>query len=147
MGIINSKLITEGVDMEKLLIVVADYANLTDNNKLNVMGIFNEINALSYPYRHPTMYVIVKLRAELGEFGQERLLTVKLLNEDGKELLILPQEFTVPNIEGGRRPEINAIMLLNNLEFPAPGLYQFVVLVDKDFKGDVSIRANEPSQG
>jgi hypothetical protein len=131
--------------MEKLLIVVADYANLTGNNKLNVMGIFNELNPPSYPYRHPQMYLIIKLRAELGEFGDTRKVIIKLLDEDGNEMLVVPQQIKIPEMREGKRPEINVMMSFNNLEFPKPGAYQFVVMVDKDHKGEVSIRANEPT--
>ena len=130
--------------MEKLLIVAADYANLTGNGKLNVMGIFNELNPHEYPYTHPTMYLVIKLRAELGEFNQKRSLTIKMVDQDGHDLFALPGEFEVPEMKEGRRPEVNVMLSLNNLEFPSPGIYQFIVMVDKDNKGSVSIQANPP---
>jgi hypothetical protein len=146
MCIINPKIVSKEVYMEKLLILVADYANLTGSNKLNVMGIFSELNPPSYPYRLPTMFLIVKLRAELGEFGQSKLLTIKFVDQDGNELMSVAQEMIVPDMIGGRRPELNAIMSFNNLEFPGPGSYQFVVMVDKDYKGEVGVQANETIQ-
>jgi len=35
------------------LLLVADYANVTDNGKLNVMGIFQRLHAREFPARHP----------------------------------------------------------------------------------------------
>jgi len=128
--------------MEKLLVVVADYANMTVNQKLNIMGLFNELNPPAYPYRHPTLFLIFKMRAELGEYDTTKTFTVKLYDADGNELLAIPQEIKVPTIKAGRRPEINGVICLNNLEFIRPGNYVFVVLVNGDHKGEVSIIAN-----
>lgn len=132
--------------METLLIVVADYANMTGNGKLNIMGIFNELNPPSYPYSHPSLYLIFKLRAALGEYGTKRIATVKFMDADGHELLSIPQEINIPEIAKGRRPEINGVLALNGLPFPKPGMYNFVLLIDRDAKGEVSIQANEPLQ-
>ncbi len=37
--------------MKLLLILAADYANITGDGKLNVMGIFRDINAYIFPTR------------------------------------------------------------------------------------------------
>jgi hypothetical protein len=39
----------------------------------------------------------------------------------------------------GQRPEVNAVIDLKDIIFPKPGKYQFVVLIDKDYKGEYSI--------
>ncbi len=132
--------------MEKLLLVVADYANLTGNNKLNIMGIFNEITPPAYPYVLPSMFVIFKTRAELGEYGTTRTFTIKFMDADGHDILAIPQEITIPNVVQGRRPEINGVLALNGLPFEKPGRYVFVLMVDRDAKGEVSIEANEPQR-
>jgi len=138
--------------MKLLLLLAADYANVTGDGKLNVMGIFREINAVNFPARHPSMHLVVKLGAELGEYGETRSLTVKLLDADGKEIMGLSGPVNIPRSEGGRRPEVNAILELKDIMFPQPGPYQFVVLVDKDHKGELTIYANKiempiPKQG
>jgi hypothetical protein len=72
--------------MRLLLLLAADYANVTGDGKLNVMGIFNEIKASAFPARHPSMHLIVKLGADLGEYGERRDLFVKLLDADGNPI-------------------------------------------------------------
>ncbi len=129
--------------MKLLLLLAADYANVTSDGKLNVMGVFREINALNFPARHPSMHLVVKLGAELGEYGETRNLIVKLLDVDGNEIMSLSGPTNIPKGEGGRRPEVNAILELKDIVFPKPGPYQFIVLVDKDFKGDLTIYANK----
>ena len=85
------------------------------------------------------MTLVFKLGANLGEFGEERQIIVKLLNADGKELLRIEQLARVPNPSGGQRPEIDVIIQINEIVFPEPGRYQFSVFVEKDEKGSLPI--------
>lgn len=95
--------------MRLQLLLAADYANITEDKKLNVMGIFREINSFSFPARHPSMHLVINLAAEPEEYGISRKLTVKLIDADGKEILSLSGPVNVPKGEGGRWPEVNAI--------------------------------------
>ena len=130
------------VNMESLLVVIADYANQAENHKLNIMGIFNELNPPSYPFRLPTMYLVFKLRAQLGEYNTKKTFTVKMMDADGHELMAIPQEITIPDIKNGQRPEVQGVIGLNNLVFSKDGTYVFVILVNGDPKGETSIIAN-----
>jgi hypothetical protein len=125
------------------LFLAADYANITGDGKLNVMGIFRIINATSFPARHSSMHLVIKMVPELGEFGVTRNLFVKLHAPDGNELMEMSGKIEVPVSKGGLAPEVNVILELKDLRFPEPGPYQFVVLVDKDYKGDLPIMVNK----
>jgi len=70
--------------VEVPLLLVADYANVTDNGKLNVMGIFQRLHAREFPARHPVMQLVIKLVAGPGEYGESRRLTVRLLDADAR---------------------------------------------------------------
>jgi hypothetical protein len=125
--------------MEVQVFLAADYANVEQSGKLNVMGIFRDIYANNFPARHSSMFLVLKLGAQLGEYGVSRNITIKLLNADGIELLNITRPIDIPKGEKGRRPEINMILGLRDLVFPEPGDYQFVVLVDNDWKGELPI--------
>lgn len=129
--------------MRVALFLAADYANITREGKLNVMGIFNDIYAQTFPARHPSMHLIAKLGAELGEYGQVRDFTVKLLDADGNPIFDLSGQFQVPSGGQGRKPEVNLILELKDLIFPKEGIYQFVLFVDKDHKGELSLYVNK----
>jgi hypothetical protein len=131
------------VPMKLLVLLAADYANITSDGKLNVMGIFRDINAINFPVRHPSMHLVIKLSAELGEGGDTRTLVVKLRDPDGNEILSMTGPAAIPRSEVGKTPEVNAILELKDVIFPKPGPYQFVVLVDKDYKGDLPIYLNK----
>lgn len=129
--------------MKLLALLAADYANIEQGGKLNVMGIFNDINSPMFPVKRPSMHLVVKLGAELGETNQRRRVTIKLIDEDGAELVNLSRDIDLPPVVGGRLPEFNFIVGLNDITFPRPGRYEFVVLVDNDSKGEIPIYLNQ----
>jgi hypothetical protein len=129
--------------MKLVLLLAADYANLTRDGKLNVMGIFREINASQFPAIHPSMHLVIKFVAELGEYGDTRQLIVKLRDPDGGEIFSLNGLAKIPEGELGRIPEVNVILELKAIKFQKPGTYQFIVMVDKDYKGDIPIYVNK----
>jgi hypothetical protein len=129
--------------MKSILFLAADYANVSREGKLNVMGIFNSINSVTFPTRHSSMHLVAKLGAELGEYGQNRDFTIKLLGEDGAQIMDLSGQLQIPKGEIGKKPEVNIIVELKDIVFPKPGPYQFVLLVDKDQKDELSLYVNQ----
>lgn len=128
--------------MNLLLFLAADYANITREGKLNVMGIFNDIYSYHFPARHSSMHLIAKLGAELGEYGQSRNFTIKLFDEDGNQIFDVSGQFEIPKGERGRKPEVNLILELKDIVFPKAGAYQFVLFIDRDQKGELSLYVN-----
>ena len=130
--------------MQLLTILAADYANVAEGGKLNVMGIFTQIFAPTFPAMHPSMFLVIKLGPDFPEYGQERQLTITLVDDDGVlEIAKVTGDIQVPMPVGGQKPEINLTINLQALVFPKPGTYQFTVLIDKDFKGSLPIRVNQ----
>ncbi|MEL7643129.1 MAG: hypothetical protein AAGU25_03365 [bacterium] len=129
--------------MEIVTFLAADYANIADHGKLNVMGIFANIYAQIFPAQHPSMFLVIKLRPQLGEYGKERKITILLQDADGKELLSLSNDIKIPEVNQGNIPEVNAILQFNNIVFAKPGVYRFVLLVDKDHKGALDIHVSQ----
>ena len=126
--------------MDLRVLLVADYANVTREGKLNVMGRFTNISARQFPAVHPEMWLIAMLSAAPAEYNTTRKLTVKLLNEDATvEIMNWSRDITVPQGTAGRRVEMNQIVRLAGLVFPSEGAYQFSFLVDNDEKGTLVI--------
>jgi hypothetical protein len=130
------------VDLRTIL--VADYANVAEGGKLNVMGIFGGINTVACPARQPEMYFIANLTAGAGEFERQATIRVKLMDSGAKLTLVdFSKSIVVPKAEGGRRAEVNVIVRLRDVVFPDFGAYQFSVLVDNDEKGTLPIEVNK----
>ena len=78
------------------------------------------------------MHLVVKLGADFEDFNQQKGLTVHFRDADGKILLALPtMNFTV-NPKIMPIPEVNFIIQVQNLMLPAPGQYDFEILVDDE---------------
>lgn len=125
--------------MDLLVLLSADYANIAEGGKLNVMGIFRNIRSSTFPVRHPEMHLVVKLRASPAEYGQTRKLTIKLMDDDAKEMMNFSRDIDIPRPTGRQQLEINQILRLRDLVFLKPGSYQFSVLIDNDEKGTLPI--------
>lgn len=133
--------------MQTLTFLAADYANIAEGGKLNVMGIFRSISSERFPTRHPSMYLVIKLGAELGEHGQKRDMSVILRDPLGKELLKTTGEIEVPYSQSGLQSEINILLNLRDVVFPIAGPFQFILFIDKDQKGSLDIDVIERKSG
>lgn len=125
--------------MDLTVLLLADYANVAERGKLNVMGIFGTLYSKKFPARHPEMHLITKLSARPAEYDTTHKLTIKLLNEDATQVIVnWSRDLQVPH-GTGENVEINQILRLTDLVFPGPGRYQFSVMVDNDEKGVLSL--------
>ena len=128
--------------MDLSYLLVADYANITQDGKLNVMGIFTNISAQNFPAVHPEMYLVAQLTASSFEYGRDCEIIVKLIDEDAsEELANFKQSVKVPTGERGQKVPLNLILKLVHIQFPRPGTYEFGILVDNDHKGHLAIDA------
>jgi hypothetical protein len=126
--------------MEARILLAADFANVDSSGKLNIIGAFNRLLVVSFPIIHPSMYLVIRLAAELGELETPRTLRVILNDEDGQEEWRTPDiNFTIPHPTDGRTAEFNPIIALNQMRFDKPGRHEFKVYVNGDWKGDIPI--------
>jgi hypothetical protein len=138
----------EGEALEVTVAVLADYANVSQDGKLNIMGIFQEINAPDLPFALPQMYLVLSFSAGPAEFGSLRNIRIPLLHSDGREILAMEAQMQVPWANRpGSRAYINEAIGLAGVTFEQPGDYAFSVLIGDDEKATVPLHVNEPSTG
>lgn len=133
--------------MDVTLAFLADSANTSDNGKLNVLGMFNEVYSDTFPYQHPLMFCVVRLTATASEFGKKKRIEVVFLTADGKSLGTISGDAGVPKPAAGKRASVELILRLHNVPFPAPGDYEFAVLVDGDQKWSIPLSAVKRKAG
>jgi hypothetical protein len=133
--------------MDVTLAVLADYANISKEGKLNILGVFSEINPPILPWNLPQMYVVVSMEAEPSEGGSDMPFSVLLWDGDGREILNLEQKITVPQpSRPGARATINNIIGLAGIPFNKPGEYAFYIRVAGQQKRQIALRVNEPPE-
>ena len=133
--------------MEVTLALLADYANLTADGKLNIMGTFDTIFAERFPAVHPQMQLILRLSANPAEVGARKKLEIKLMTEDGRQMFSISAEFGFqvkdPALPVGLEMKTDQIIGLNNIRFESAGDYQFAILINDDTKETVPLKVRQ----
>jgi hypothetical protein len=60
------------------LALLADSANVSQDGKLNILGIFENIMSFQFPVSHPTMALVFAVEGDTGDIEREHDLTVTL---------------------------------------------------------------------
>lgn len=116
--------------MKVLFACLADYASEDASRKLNLMGIFDTVQAKQFPALHPRMFFVFRLMVEHDDGGEKGKLTVVMRDDDHQELQRLEAQFQVHAVPPGEFGVQNLIMELNGLVFPQAGRYHVAVKVD-----------------
>lgn len=115
--------------MQIRIAALADYTNITDNGKLNILGIFSQIHASSVPAVHPQMQFVVQFAFDPIETGEKQV-RIGLQDEDGNELLAMQGNLNIAKPSAADPVVVNQILVLQNVTFPHFGSYEFVIEVD-----------------
>lgn len=127
--------------------VVCDYALASSDNKLGVLGIFDQINPPALPFVLPGIYMVASLEGEASEGGREFRLEILLWDADGNQLFVhdKPMQFSPPAYPGGQST-YNEIVALHGVPLKTAGEYCFIVRVNNEERGRARFRVNEPRQ-
>lgn len=128
--------------MDVTLALLADYANVTREGKLNVMGVFSLINAPALPWVHPQMQLVLELEAGPAEWDTQKDIEIKLLDADANSILTAGGSIKVPRGKSGRPVRIHSIMTFGNVKFDAEGDYIFAILIGGETKKHVGLTVN-----
>lgn len=106
---------------------LADEANVSQEGKLNVLGIFDRIAATAFPTVHPRMIFAFRVQAEFADSGRQFPVRVRLMDEDGGVLFEASGDMVAPQVQPGEFSTANQVFTLVGVQFPHPGSYKFVV--------------------
>ena len=134
--------------MEVTLAVLADYANISREGKLNILGVFSELNPPSLPFRLPQMFLVISIETTAAEGGREFPFQVLLWDDDGNERLSLEQTLAVPApSQPSEGRTINQLLGLSGVRFDKVGDYAFRILISGEERRVIPLRVNEPRGG
>ncbi|HUH13754.1 MAG TPA: hypothetical protein VMK65_11615 [Longimicrobiales bacterium] len=125
--------------MKIKLALLADYANVTTDGKLNILGIFDRIHVAKLPAVHPQMQFVIRIEAHPAEAGRNHRLEVRLHDPDGQTVFNIQGDMMVQSRGPGEIIYTNQIITINNLQLPKTGGYTFIVFTDNDLKAEVPL--------
>ncbi|HEX8905730.1 MAG TPA: hypothetical protein VF771_12840 [Longimicrobiaceae bacterium] len=108
---------------------LADEANISQEGKLNVLGIFDRIAAAEFPVVHPRMVFAFRVQAEFADGGRSFPVVVRLVDETGGVLFDAAGEINPPVVGPGEFSTANQVFTLVGLQFARPGVYTFEVAI------------------
>lgn len=107
--------------------VLADEANVSQEGKLNLMGIFDRLAAAEFPVAHPKLVFAFRVESEFADNGRMFPVRVTLEDEDGAVLFEAAGELMAPLVPPGEYSTANQLFSLVGLQFPREGMYRFMV--------------------
>ncbi len=126
--------------MDVTLAVLADSANTTADGRLNIMGIFDHLQAATFPVSHPIAWLVLRLEAPRSEEGDLKRIQIWMMDED-RVLYELAGELVIPPPRAPGAVVMNQLLQLRGLPLPRPGEYAFHILVNGEEKRVVPLRA------
>ncbi|HEU4565163.1 MAG TPA: hypothetical protein VFS05_10960 [Gemmatimonadaceae bacterium] len=107
----------------------ADAANLSQEGKLNILGVFDAVQVASLPTVHPRAHLVVRLKGTRADVGTHSV-TLRWLNPDAEELWSSTGELNV----GAPPPGVSEMdmPLIASLDLPIDraGTYTMSIALD-----------------
>ena len=132
--------------MDVSLAILADYANVTREGKLNVLGIFDTIHARQFPCKHVHMHLVMQFSAALTEQAKTRDLAVVLIDPDGRQLMRCEGKVQLRTQQGGAGLRCTQILQLLNTTFTGPGDHEIHIMLDGQRADTVPLRVAATGQ-
>jgi hypothetical protein len=134
--------------MEIDFALLADAATVDAAGKLNVLGVFDRIQARDFPARHGRISLVMRFSAGVGEAGAHQV-EIRLRGPEDQELIRLDGRMELG--AGARQvPEgikVPQVLNLDGIAFPVPGLYSFEILVDGEQIHSVPLHLEKATGG
>jgi hypothetical protein len=129
--------------MQVSFALFADAANLSQEGKLNILGVFDALQVATLPAVHPRAHLVVHLKGTALDVGSHTV-TLRWINPQGSELWTSTGELNVgappPGVAEMDLPLIAQI----DLPMDVAGGYVMAIALDTDHTADVPVQVRTP---
>jgi hypothetical protein len=129
--------------MQVSFALFADAANLSQEGKLNILGVFDALQVATLPAVHPRAHLIVHLKGTQTDVGTHTV-TLRWINPHGSELWTSTGELNV----GAPPPGISEmdLPLIAQIDLPmdVAGGYVMTIGLDTNHTADVPVQVRTP---
>jgi hypothetical protein len=130
--------------MNVSLALLADYANVSLEGKLNVLGIFDVIHVHSLPGGVPQFYLVVRLSATAEEKASRHRVEFSLIDPDRNSLVNMQAEVEVPDTGAPGPVRIELVISLPVVQFHQYGPHEVEFLIDGAPAGSIPLTVWPP---
>lgn len=128
---------------------LCDYASVSLDGKLSVMGIFSQINGQQIPLTHPQAYLAFQIDLNYAEIGRPLEIEIQIVDQDGKSLFGAKGSAAFqpggPAPKPGKNGQIGQIIAFNNLTFASAGTYDINVFLNGNLSKQLSFEVSKPA--
>ena len=117
----------------------ADGANLSQEGKLNILGVFDALQVGTLPALHPRATLVVHLKGTPADAGNHRV-SLNWLSPSGSELWSSDGELGVATPPNGVQDMDFPLIAQIDLPLDVPGAYRMVVGLDGQTHAEVPIQ-------
>lgn len=114
----------------------ADAANLSQEGKLNILGVFDAVHVAAFPSVHPRATLVVRLKGSPADAGVHTM-GLRWINPRGDELWSSSAELTVGTPPGAVGDLDMPVIAAVDLPLDAPGDYAMLVDLDGEQHADI----------
>lgn len=129
---------------------LCDAANIAQGQKLNILGVFNEIHSTAFPVSWPSMTYVARIEVEPGD-PLELPTRLRLLDEDSVLIMQLQTmaRLAAP-VPAGEIQMLPLVLGIGNATFNRPGTFTFELWVAGEVRSETALylrQATPPVSG
>lgn len=115
--------------------ILADFANVTNDGKVNIFGVMDRIFSQQFPAVHRAMFLVMSLESEHEDDEQKRAIDVQLIDPDAQIISRIQGQIEF----GAGKQILNQIHVFQDVMFKSAGAYQFNIFFDEALKKTVDL--------
>ncbi len=119
------------------IFVLCDHASISQEQKLSIIGIFDQFFVANLPTAWPKMYLVAVIK---GDAGKEYPLTLKLMPPAGAQANFPDKQF---QITLGQNGKANVMTELVNFPLSTAGVHKIHLMSSKDQIAQIEFKVNK----
>ena len=113
----------------------ADAANISQEGKLNILGVFDAVHVGQLPTLHPRATFVVRIKAHPSDAG-DHAMTLRWINPRGAELWVSNAELSIAAPPPGTTELDMPVILQLDLQLDLTGDYRMIVELRDEKRGE-----------
>jgi hypothetical protein len=125
-------------DVQVSFALFADSANLSQEGKLNILGVFDALQVATLPTVHPRAHLVLRIKGERSDVGSHTV-TLRWISPSGVELWSSNGELNIGTPPAGVQSMDLPLIATIDLPLDTAGAYTMGIAVDDATRAEVPV--------